>query len=154
MPDETVPRIEPASERDLPEVRALLAENRLPLAGVEECLDGMRLARSEGRIVGLAALEIHGSDGLLRSVVVGRQGRGAGLGARLVAEVKDLARSRRVRRLYLLTETAEGFFRRLGFAPLERRDAPEGIRGSVEFASACPASAVLMEAPVSPSEGA
>jgi len=154
VPDEGVPRIEPASERDLPEVRALLEENRLPLEGVEDCLGGMRVARSEGRVVGLAALEIHGSDGLLRSVAVDRDGRGAGLGARLVADVKDLARSRGLRRLYLLTETAEGFFRRLGFAVLDRREAPEGIRESVEFASACPATAVLMAASVSPSEGA
>ncbi|MEO8430109.1 MAG: GNAT family N-acetyltransferase [Acidobacteriota bacterium] len=98
------PRIESASERDLPHVRALLSENRLPLAGVEGCLDGMRVARFGGRIVGLAALEDYGREGLLRSVVVNPEGRRAGLGARLVAAVTELARTRGVRRLYLLTE--------------------------------------------------
>ncbi len=151
---EPLPRIGPASPGDLPEVRSLLAENRLPLAGVEDCVGAMRVARSGGRIVGVAALEISGSDGLLRSVVVDRGRRGTGLGARLVAAATDLARSRSVRTLYLLTETAEGFFRSLGFSAIDRSHAPEGLRRSVEFGSACPASAILMRAEVGGFQGA
>ena len=43
--------------------------------------------------------------------------------------------------VYLLTETADGFFRRLGFSLVERPGMPEGVRGSVGLVYACPESA-------------
>lgn len=39
--------------------------------------------------------------------------------------------------VYLLTETADGFFPRFGFSPVERCEVPEGVRSSVELVYAC-----------------
>ncbi|MGH7620943.1 MAG: arsenic resistance N-acetyltransferase ArsN2, partial [Gemmatimonadaceae bacterium] len=46
--------------------------------------------------------------------------------------------------LYLLTTTAERFFAELGFRTIDRADVPASVRGSVEFTSACPDTAVAM----------
>jgi amino-acid N-acetyltransferase len=54
------------------------------------------------------------------------------------------AESRGIHALYLLTTTAEQYFPSFGFHPVERADVPEDVRETTEFASACPASAVVM----------
>jgi amino-acid N-acetyltransferase len=94
-------------------------------------------------VVGSAALELHRSGALLRSVVVAADRRGQG---RLAGEALALARERGAERAYLLTETADCFFPRFGFRPIGRAEVPEDVRGSVEFVSACPESARAMAA--------
>ena len=42
--------------------------------------------------------------------------------------------------VYLLTETASGFFPRFGFHPTHRAAVDLAVQQSVEFTSACPAS--------------
>jgi amino-acid N-acetyltransferase len=125
-------------------VRALLAAADLPLAGVPDDLDRLVVAEAGGRLVGVAGLEVHGRDGVLRSVAVAAERRGDGLGSRLTERVLERARSAGLRRVYLLTTTAEGFFPRHGFRRIERDEASPEVRRSVEFAEACPASAVAM----------
>ena len=46
--------------------------------------------------------------------------------------------------VYLLTTTAERFFPRFGFEQITRADVPATVQESVEFKSACPASAIVM----------
>jgi amino-acid N-acetyltransferase len=55
--------------------------------------------------------------------------------------------------VYLLTETAEEFFLRIGFHVLDREYVPTRIRTSVEFASLCPTSAVAMVYDLSQDKG-
>ncbi len=102
------------------------------------------MVRDGGRIVGAAALEHHGADGLLRSVVVGESLRGTGLGRRLTQAALDAADSAGLRSVRLLTETAPDFFAHLGFERFDRAQAPPAIAASEEFAVACPDSAVAM----------
>jgi N-acetylglutamate synthase-like GNAT family acetyltransferase len=64
--------------------------------------------------------------------------------SRLCAEVETRAASLGARRVFLLTETAEAFFVRRGYARLGRSLAPPGIAASREFSALCPASAILM----------
>jgi amino-acid N-acetyltransferase len=45
---------------------------------------------------------------------------------------------------FLLTTTAENFFPKLGFERIPRDEVPASVQASVEFQSACPASAVVM----------
>ena len=125
---------------------ALLVHARLPLEGVREHLRDALVARADGRILGSAVLEPYGEAVLLRSVAVDESRRGQGLGARLTAAALDLARQNGARRAYLLTETAGGFFERLGFRTIPREEVPDSVRASVEFTTACPASARVMEA--------
>ncbi|MDX1566516.1 MAG: arsenic resistance N-acetyltransferase ArsN2 [Longimicrobiales bacterium] len=136
--------LRPAMESDLPAVLTLLADSGLPSAGVEESFGSFVVAETEGRLVGVAGLEIHGPDGVLRSVAVMPAYQGAGLGGRLTERSLDAARERGLRRVYLLTTTAEEFFPRFGFRRIDRSDASPDVQESVEFREACPTSAVAM----------
>lgn len=135
-----------ASRRDLREISSLLEANGLPPDGLDGHLETTLVAREAGRIVGSAAVEPYGAWALLRSVAVDGEHRGEGLGRRLTLAALGLARRRGAREAFLLTETADAFFARLGFGPVERPAAPEPVRDSVEFVSACPASARAMSA--------
>jgi amino-acid N-acetyltransferase len=99
---------------------------------------------SVGSPLGLVGLELYGTDALLRSLVVGENARGKGLGSTLVAHAEQYASTKGVRSLYLLTTTAEAFFKRLGYAQINRSQAPASIKETREFASLCPASSAFM----------
>jgi amino-acid N-acetyltransferase len=93
----------------------------------------------------VAGLELHGEDGLLRSVAVDPDYRGQGLAKSLVAAVIERATRVGLRSMYLLTTTARDYFARLGFADCPRDAAPRAIRDSWEFRTGCPSSATLMK---------
>jgi SAM-dependent methyltransferase/N-acetylglutamate synthase-like GNAT family acetyltransferase len=111
------------------------------------------VAREGDDVVGCVALELYGDAGLLRSLAVRSDRQGTGLGTRLTEAALDLARRRGARELYLLTETADGFFPRFGFAPVAREAVAPAVRGSVEFTSACPESARAMRLDLAGDEG-
>jgi len=102
------------------------------------------VARQAGEVVGAAGLELYADGALLRSVVVDASVQGQGLGRRLIEAALALADRRGLSTVFLLTTTAAGLFPRFGFERIERDDVPESVRASVEFQSACPASAVVM----------
>jgi 2-keto-4-pentenoate hydratase/GNAT superfamily N-acetyltransferase len=138
------PAIAAATATDIPAVLALLEASGLPTAGLADHAATVLVARDGGVIIASAALESYGTVALLRSVAVAPVARGRGLGRRLTLAAVDLARTLGIETLYLLTETAEGFFRALGFYPLPRDEVPDAVRASVEFTSTCPASARAM----------
>lgn len=129
--------IERATAEDLPGVEALLGSAGLPLDGAADAFRSGVVARDGGRIVGCAAVELYGDAALVRSVAVDAAMRGRGLGARLVASVEALARDGGAHEAYLLTETAEGWFPRFGYAVISRDEAAPAVGTSVEFTSAC-----------------
>lgn len=137
-------RIGPATAGDYPEIEALLREHRLPEAGLRPHLHSTLVAREGARVIGAAALEIYDRSALLRSVAVTGTQRGRGLGRALTEAALDLARARGVATIYLLTETAEAFFTHLGFRKTARSAVAALVQQSVEFTTACPASAVCM----------
>jgi amino-acid N-acetyltransferase len=136
--------IEPARPEDVHAVFELLAEQHLPLDGLDEHVGTMVVARQDGRIVGSAALEIYPDGALLRSVAVAAPLQRQGLGRRLTAAAVGLAEARRVPAIYVLTTTAADYFPRLGFERITRADVPAGVQSSVEFTSACPSTATVM----------
>ena len=138
-----------ARDGDLPAVRELLQDAGLPIDGVADWLPHFRLAEHEGEIVAVAGLEMYGPSALLRSVAVRPDWRGSGVGRLLVDDLLSDAKSRGTHDVFLLTTTAEHYFPRLGFTCIRREDVPERVRASVEFTSACPASAVVMQKPLS-----
>ena len=143
-------RIAAPTPGDLPEVCGLLAANRLPTDGLEHVVDTMLVSRSRGKIIGCAALEIHGTTALLRSVAVDAGWQARGLGAELVEKAIRLAQSRGVNQMFLLTTTAVDYFVRHGFERCLREDVPNAVRGSIEFTTLCPATAIVMRRDVEP----
>ncbi len=136
--------IDKATTADAPSILALLTRNTLPVDGLIDHLDTALVARAEGRIVGSAALEVYRDGALLRSVAVDPGFRGHGIGQRLTEAALRLAGSLGVPDVYLLTTTAQGFFPKFAFAPIDRTQVPAGVQQSVEFRRACPASAIVM----------
>jgi amino-acid N-acetyltransferase len=136
--------IEAAEEDDLPDVRKLLERVHLPLDGIDDHLGTMLVAREAAEIVGTAALELYANAALLRSVAVDPRRQGHRLGHQLTEAALRLAKRQGVEAVFLLTTTAEQFFPKFGFETIARDDVPESVRASVEFQSACPASATVM----------
>ena len=136
--------IERATPEDGEAILELLRTNALPDDGLLDHLGTALVARSLDRIVGTAALEVYDDGALLRSVAVDPTLRGHGVGRRLTAAALDLAGTLRVPAVYLLTTTAEGYFPRFAFSRISRGEVPRGVLQSVEFQSACPASAIVM----------
>jgi amino-acid N-acetyltransferase len=136
--------IERATPDDAPSMLALLAASGLPTAGLTEHLGSAYVARRGGRIVGTAALELYEGGALLRSVAVDEGERGGGLGRLLTERAVDEADARELAAVYLLTTSAEEYFTRFGFSIDAREHVPDSLRASVEFQSACPASATVM----------
>jgi amino-acid N-acetyltransferase len=94
--------------------------------------------------VGIVGLQFYGSNALLRSLVVTSEHRTRGLGQRLVAHAEQHARERGAATVYLLTTTAEAFFRSRGYVVTPRESAPSAIRSTPEFAGLCPASSAFL----------
>jgi len=136
--------IERATPEDAMAILELLRANALPVDGLLDHLATALVARSLDRVVGCAALEVYDDGALLRSVAVAAMLRGHGVGHRLTAAALDLAGTLGVPAVYLLTMTAEGYFPRFAFSRIGRDEVPRGVQQSVEFRSACPASAVVM----------
>jgi amino-acid N-acetyltransferase len=141
--------IRPARQEDLEAVRHLVTEAALPRDGLEDQFGcGYAVAVESGRLIGAAGMERYGGYGLLRSVITAPDRRGRGIGEALVRDRLAWAGQEGLKAVYLLTTTAVSYFPRLGFVPVERETVPAEIRGSREFSSVCPSSAVVMLCPL------
>ena len=148
---ESTPVFSPASVRaasaaDLPAVRRLLDRLALPPDGLLDFYpQGYAVAVApNGELLGVAGVEVHGDQGLLRSVAVSPAVQGRGIGATLAHDRLAWAATAGLNGVHLLTTTASPYFARLGFVVVERDTLPASIRASVEFAQACPETAVAM----------
>ncbi len=133
-----------ARSGDLSDVLALLRKAELPSAGVAEKFSDFFVAEQDGRLIGVAGLEIYRSSALLRSVAVEDEWRGSGVGGRLIDLALEKGRARGLEDVFLLTTTAEHYFPRFGFACVTREAVSQDVKASMEFQGACPASAVVM----------
>src|SRR5688500_15507568 len=132
--------IRTARTTDWPAVSALLTKTKLPLDGAEAALAGFLLAFRGDHLVGSVGMVPYRDCAFLRSLAVDEEERRRGLGLLLVERLLDRARRDGRRSVVLLTETAAGFFPRFGFREITRDAAPEAVKSSVEFVSACPQS--------------
>ena len=138
-------RAEPARPHDLRGALDLLGRSELSDKDVSQGWGHYFVVREDdGRVVGVAGLELHGEDGLLRSVAVDADYRGQGLAKALVEAVVERASRVGLRSVYLLTTTARDYFARRGFADSAREAAPAAIRDSWEFRMGCPSTAAFM----------
>ena len=141
---------EPARPHDLPDALELLGRAELPEQDVAERWGHYFVVREDdGRVVGVAGLEVHG-DGRPAA----QRGRRPGLprpGPRRAARRRGpRARAARCRcaPCTCSPRPRAGYFARHGFAGCPRDAAPAAIDASWEFRTGCPATAVLMMRPV------
>ena len=139
------PAIRPAESSDVPAAHGLLRAASLPTDDLPADLPHFVVLYDQTRLVGLAGMEYHGPVGLLRSVAVSPEYRSQRLGEKLVGAVLDAAREAGVREAYLITTTAEAYFRRYGCATVARTDVPEAIGKTSQFNGLCPSTATVMK---------
>ncbi len=126
-------------------IRSLLTEAKLHVESLDGNTTTFYMAEENGRLVGMAGFEFYGKDALLRSVAVPAELRRKGIGSVIVDLMLDEARRSKIRRVVLLTETAEDFFSRKGFETVDRaRISNADMEASSEFAQLCPKTAVCM----------
>ena len=135
--------IEPTRGDD-PRLRALLEAADLPTDDLKDAGRMFFLVRSDGATIGCGGLEVTGGDVLLRSIAIDPRHRGRGLGRKIARDVLERARLGGAVRAYLLTTSAASFFETIGFARIDRADAPDAVLRTRQASSICPASAVVM----------
>jgi len=136
--------IESARPQDLDSIQALLGEHGLPIDGMLDQIPTTVVARTAGRVVGSAGLELYPDGALLRSIVVAPQMQRQGVGHRLIEAAIAIAITRRVPAIYLLTITTEEYFAKFGFTRVDRAAVPDMVKGSAEFKGARSSSAAVM----------
>ena len=133
----------PAQGDDLQGIVTLLMVCGLPSSDLNAAsLTHFHVIESAGRLVGVAGLEIAGSNGLLRSVAVAPDFRGKGLARRLVEATEASARKAGLLALYLLANDANAahYFGCIGYALLDRGRVPTALLALPEFSQLCPQS--------------
>ena len=144
--DTIIYSIRTARDDDLSDVKNLLTECELPLDGLENYFgEPYCLVIQNDTVIGVGGVEIYKKVGLLRSVAVSPAVQGHSIGKIIVDNRIAYARLKGVKTAYLLTTSADKFFQRSGFEYENKKDAPEAIKNSVEFLSACPDSAIFMK---------
>lgn len=124
--------------------RSLLKSSGLPADDLDYNRD-LLVGYYEGdELVGTGGLEIYGPYALLRSLSVKMGIRGKAVGTTITEYLLSEAKMRKLKGIYLLTETAHGFFLKKGFRDVHRDDVPEEVKRSAEFSKLCPESAAVM----------
>jgi amino-acid N-acetyltransferase len=133
-----------AIKTDLEVINELLNASNLPSSDIEEHLEGFMVYEEEEKIIAIGGFEKHGNDALVRSITTEPRSQGKGIGKSIYKSIEHNARSLGVTTLYLLTETAEEFFKKLGFSVKDRTGIPESIIKSKQYSLLCPSTATLM----------
>jgi amino-acid N-acetyltransferase len=127
---------------------ALLKAEKLPAADLPDQLENFAVAKQDEEITGVIGLEIYGDYGLLRSLAVDNNFRNQGIANELLLHIEQLAYAKNLKAIYLLTETAPGYFTRKGYQKITREDVPPEVQRSSEFSHVCPQSAIVMLKPL------
>jgi amino-acid N-acetyltransferase len=138
------PVIKQLHSDELDQIRNLLLAENLPtedLTIAPLLVYGMEV---NGQLLAIGALENYGTYALLRSVAVAKNNQKQGIGKQLVTFLENQARKLNIEGLYLLTTTADRYFRQLKYHEIKREDFPMELQSSAEFSHLCPASAFCL----------
>ena len=136
--------LEKATAQNFASLKEFLEEVELPTEDLTEKIDLFYWQNADGNAVACGGFEQYGEIGLLRSVAIRPGQQKKGTGSIWVSRLMDQASEMGMQDLYLLTTTAEGFFKKMGFEKQDRENVPQAIKESEEFSSLCPSTAVLM----------
>jgi len=134
----------------LDQLEALLIGNGLP---AEDCALPENLfcgIFDQDELIAAGGLQAAADYSLLRSIVVKPHYRDRGLARSISEFLLERARSQGYVAIYLLTETAAGYFDNLGFEHVTRASVPAAIAATQQFSSLCPDSASCLMMDLSP----
>jgi amino-acid N-acetyltransferase len=137
--------IQKATEQDRGAIITLLQSQKLPSGDLPPVLETFFIATEENKLIGAVGLERYGSYGLLRSMVVHPDYRNRQIAEKMVQQVEQTASDSGITVIYLLTQTAEKYFSKRGYALTTRENVPQALFQSSEFSHVCPVSATVMQ---------
>ena len=144
MKAEKISTLQKAIATDRTNVLNLLNALHLPTVDLPSSLDNFIIAKETNTVIGTGGIEQFGQVALLRSLAVATDQQGKGLGDLLYLALMELAESKGVHQVFLITNTAADFFAKRGFTKIERTLVPEVIQNTAQFTSVCPSSAIVM----------
>jgi amino-acid N-acetyltransferase len=132
--------------KDASEVESLLTTSSLLTTDLHQN-DKIQLfgAYQDENLIACIGVEIYDNTALLRSLAVRLECRSRGIGKKLSEHIEKYCQQKGVKELYLLTETADKYFDRLGYTKQKRQEAPESIKGTTQFSGLCPSSSKFMK---------
>lgn len=137
--------IRPATRQDCASIKKLLETNELTYQGVEENLDKFLVACTDTEVIGVVGAE-HITDAvLLRSLAVKENMRKLNIGATLVQSILEKAKEMNKKDIYLLTNTAEGYFAKKGFFQINRSQIPYELLKNSCLNFSCPSTSICMK---------
>ena len=130
---------------DVLEGEALLSKYSLPVSDLRSH-DNLQLfgIYQNENLIACIGIEILNETALLRSLAVDSHYKKQGIGRQLADYIEDLCRQNGVNEIFLLTESAEKYFIRLGYKVVARKNAPASIKTTTQFSSLCPTSSTFM----------
>jgi amino-acid N-acetyltransferase len=131
-------------EQNYQAFRSLLKSSSLPADDLKIKKDLLVGYYEDGAMVGTGALEVYGDYALLRSLSVKLGTRGKALGTVITEHLIAEAKKQKLKGIYLLTETAHGYFLRKGFQDVPRDKVPDPLKASSEFLHVCKDTAAAM----------
>ena len=137
--------IENARVTDKQAIISLLQQAHLLTDDLPVDLPDFVIAKEQGTLAGVAGLERFGPVALLRSVAVDPQHQGKQIAASLIGLLLKIAKVNGLDEVYLITTSADRYFERHGFRPVNRQDVPAAIQQTQQFSDLCPSSAIVMK---------
>lgn len=143
-------KVTKASNEQREAIVALLQTEKLPVEDLPASLDNFFVVFYEDKVIGAIGLEQYGHYALLRSMVVSKEHRNKNIASGLVEQLEQLSKAIGISYMYLLTETAPGYFEKKGYQRINREEVPPVLQASSEFSHVCPVSAIVMKKELSP----
>ena len=133
------------SDSEGDDLRLLLKLEKLCFNDVNK--EGVHLyeVRLAEDVVGYFGIELFGDNALFRSMVVKPEGRNKGYGTLIWQLAEEKLKDKKVKEVFLLTNTASTFFSKQGFVIIARDSVPEAIATTTEFTEFCPDDSVCMK---------
>ncbi len=137
--------VELLNDPEITQALDLLSENALPTTDLPKQQVRLFGISENNKLTGCVGIEVFGESALLRSLATSSSSRGKGLGKLLTKKVEAAAKEEGVKKIFLLTETAENFFKKMNYSVIERDFVPDEIKQTTEFSELCPSTAVAMQ---------
>ncbi|MBC3795005.1 arsenic resistance N-acetyltransferase ArsN2 [Spirosoma utsteinense] len=137
--------IQTAQPADKAAIISLLQQGQLLTNDLPVDLSDFIIAKEQTTLIGVAGLERVGRVGLLRSVAIDQHYQGKQIGAQLVGRMLEIARAADLEEVYLITTSADRYFERQGFQPVNRQEVPAAIQQTQQFSELCPSTAIVMK---------
>ncbi|MBU2700385.1 ubiquinone/menaquinone biosynthesis C-methylase UbiE/N-acetylglutamate synthase-like GNAT family acetyltransferase [Sporomusaceae bacterium BoRhaA] len=136
--------IRQATDNDWPGIRDVLTASGLPIVGLDLNIHHFIVA-DRGPIIGVLGAQYEQNKALIRSFAVISELRKAGVGMALWHQMQIQLKSKRIAEAYLLTETAQDYFKRTGFYEINRAEVPLSLLKESGLDQACPCTSHCMK---------